>query len=99
MLSLLAAFEQITHADVAFGGVLEILQEAGAGRESVDDGQVFPIGKQSGIGAEIRRDFSRLALLNGSPGGQQTVIVLSGDLDRFFKSDFRSGGSLAEAPS
>src|ERR1039457_4017323 len=84
MLPFLAAFKQIAQADVTLGGVMEVIEKAASG---VDQRQVFPVGEQGRVGAEIRGDLLRLTLLHRGASGQQTVVVLQRRLDGLIERD------------
>src|ERR1017187_4940250 len=85
MLPFLAAFKQIAQADVALGAVVEVIENASAVR--VDERQVFPVGEQGGVGAEIRGDLLCLTLLHRGASGQQTVVVRERRLDGLVEGD------------
>ena len=78
-LTLLASFNQVTHPKVALGRALEILRHRLAGQ--FRDRQVFPVGENRRVRAQIGRDFRGLALLDGGPRSLQGVVVLQRQID------------------
>src|ERR1039457_2257957 len=84
MLPFLAAFKQRAQADVALRGVMEVIEKAAAG---VDQRQVFPVGEQGRVGAEIRGDLLRLTLLHRGARGPQILVMLKRRLDGLVEGD------------
>ena len=52
-----------------------------------EDRQVFPVGEERWIRAQIGGDFRGLTLLDGGPRGLQGVVVLQRQLDGLFQRD------------
>ena len=77
---LVAALDQVTQPHVALGRGLEVVRHALALRAG-EERQVFPVGEERRIRAQIGGDFRGLVLLDGGPGGLQGVVVLERHLD------------------